>query len=72
MRPPRLHGKVAVITGAGGGIGRATAGRLLQRAMKLAWRDRLVAVMAGNDPVLVQRKTVVVVGQVPQYVWRTI
>ena len=30
-----LHGKVAVLTGAGGGIGRATAEKLAQLGMKL-------------------------------------
>jgi NAD(P)-dependent dehydrogenase (short-subunit alcohol dehydrogenase family) len=68
----RLEGKVSLITGAGGGIGRATALRLAEEGSGLALADISPALMA-ETATLVRHKTgrrvtevVVDVTQVPQ------
>ena len=68
----RLEGKVSLITGAGGGIGRATALRLAEEGSDLALADINPALMA-ETATLVRHKTgrrvteaTVDVTQVPQ------
>jgi NAD(P)-dependent dehydrogenase (short-subunit alcohol dehydrogenase family) len=68
----RLAGKVAIVTGAAGGIGAAAAAAFRREGALLALVDRDAAALEGSDDALVQEADVTDAAQVEAYVAATV